>query len=72
MVDTQIMANIIADQSARAVLYPRQFADPKMDYWYQGRVDAAALISPSVETLSAANQIRFFISDYAYRHGIYK
>ena len=39
-----------------------------MNEWYEGRVRAAALIVPCVETLSARNEFIFLTGDYAKRH----
>lgn len=59
-----IMAHIICEQSLKSVRkYPRL-----MPEYYSGRARAAALIYPTVETLSCRNEIEFLKGDYAVRH----
>jgi hypothetical protein len=56
-----ILAEDVLDQVRR---YPTILPE-----WREGRAAAAALIYPCVETLSAANETRFLVNDYARRHG---
>lgn len=60
----QTLADIIAQQSvARVREFPHNIPE-----WYEGRVDAVALIHPSIATLSAQNEIRFLTGAYSRRH----
>ena len=64
MPDPTRMALVIAENSLADVL--RSPASPMND-WYEGRLCAAALIYPCVETLSAKNVARFIAGEYARR-----
>lgn len=58
------MAHIICEQSLYSVRkFPRL-----MPEFYSGRARAAAMIYPTVETLSCRNEIEFLTGDYAMRH----
>lgn len=66
MPNPQDMALVIAENSLNSIR--RSPASP-MNEWFEGRISAAALIYPCVETISAKNEARFLCGDYARRWG---
>ena len=65
MPDPHQMALIIAQNSLSDV---RRAPHSPMNEWYEGRLCAAALIYPCVETMSAKNEAKFLSGVYAARH----
>jgi hypothetical protein len=63
--DPHRMAHVIAASSLK---YCRENPNNLLHEWHDGRCTAAALISPSLETIGAANEVRFLTGDYRRRH----
>ncbi len=63
--DPHQMACIIAASSLKDV---RANPNHQLGEWFDGRTAAIALMYPEVELLSAANEVRFLVGQYCWRH----
>ena len=62
----ELMATVICQHTLRDVRV--EVGTSYINEWQTGRVEAAALIFPSIENISAANEVRFLTGRYARRH----